>query len=461
MSKKMKKMVKIYATAIVFYLFSGTTFSQNLSQTVRGTLLDEDSRMPLVGATVILAPSSPPNGQEGKILGATTDADGHFRLQNVPIGRVSVQLSYLGYENAVVPNIVVNAGKEVVLNLTMQESAVKMSEIVITVDKNKGEAMNDMAMISARSISPEQTSRYAGGFNAPSRILSNFAGITATQDGSNDIIVRGNSPKYVQWRLEGEQITNPNHFSDQSAVGGSVSTLNNNILATSDFYTGAFSPEFGDVLSGVYDVKLRAGNNEKFESVFGFGLIGTDLTLEGPFKKGYGGSFLVNYRYSTVSLLHDLGLVDLSGLLKFQDAAFKIVLPTQKLGDFSIYGLGGLSSFEFDDVTPAIWETPGDRFMRSEIKEDYKKQAHLANLGLNLLLLGQRLAVRVEVQIIRRCGAQHPAQRQLFGQHPRRQRICATRQTEKPDPGAERQSIFRRRQKNHPAVARWARKSGR
>ena len=369
-------MKKTGVTAILILLYIGLMFSQNLTQTIRGTILDEDSKMPLAGAQVIIPGSDP-------LIGTISDKDGNFRLENVPIGRIALQLSYLGYEQAIIPNIVVNSGKECVLPLTMQESAVQIQAVVVTVDKNKGEALNDMALISARSISAEQTNRYAGGFNDPSRILANFAGITSTQDGSNDIIVRGNSPKYVQWRLEGVQITNPNHFSDQSAVGGSVSTLNNNLLATSDFYTGAFSPEYGDVLSGVYDVKLRAGNNEKTEAVFGFGLLGTDLTLEGPFKADYDGSYLVNYRYSTASLIKDLGLIDVKGVPKFQDASFKVVLPTKKMGIFSLFGLGGVSSFLFEDVTPAIWETPGHRFMRAEISEDYKKQSHLLNTGLN------------------------------------------------------------------------------
>ncbi len=366
--------MKMSATAMVALMFTTLIFAQNLTQTVRGVILDADSKLPLVGASVVVL---------GTKTGSVTDLNGNFRLEKVPIGRIDLQLSYVGYEPQIIPNIVVNSGKEVVLNLNMQESALIMNEIVVTAAQNKGDALNEMAMISARSISPEETNRYAGGFNDPSRILSNFAGITSTQDGSNDIIVRGNSPKYVQWQLEGMQITNPNHFGDQSAVGGSVSTLNNNILAASDFYTGAFAPEYGDVLSGVYDVKLRAGNNEKMEAVFGFGLLGTELTLEGPFKKGYGGSFLVNYRYSTVGLVSDLGLVDnISGVLKFQDAAFKVVLPTQKMGVFSLFGLGGSSSFLFEDVTPAIWETPGDRFMRAEINEDFNKKAHLLNTGI-------------------------------------------------------------------------------
>jgi hypothetical protein len=363
-------------TWVLFVLLCASPIlAQNLTQTLRGTLLDADSRQALVGAQIRLN-TAPQRG-------ATTDAEGNFRIENVPVGRVEIQVTYLGYENLTVPNIVVNSGKEVVLNLEMRESTQKIGEITVTASQNKGEALNEMALLSARSISPEETNRYAGGFNDPSRILSNFAGVTNTQDGSNDIIVRGNSPKYVQWRLEGEQITTPNHFGDQSAVGGSVSVLNNNLLAASDFYTGAFAPEFGDALSGVYDLRLRTGNNEQTECIFGFGLLGTEMTLEGPFKKGYGGSFLVNYRYSTAGLLSQLGLLgDFNGVLNFQDATFKFVFPTRRAGIFSLYGMGGRSSFELEDVTPALWVVPGDNATQRETRNDFNKKAHLLNTGL-------------------------------------------------------------------------------
>lgn len=369
-------MKKLSLTTLIIALFATLVFSQQLTQTVRGTIIDTDSKLPLIGAEVVMLGIEP-------LIGTTTDVDGKFRFENIPLGRITLRLSYLGYENTTLPNIVVNSGKEVVLNISMQESILRLNEVVVTANKNKGEALNDMSLISARSISIEQTERFAGSFNDPSRILSNFAGVTSTQDGSNDIIVRGNSPKYIQWRLEGLEITNPNHFADQNAVGGGISALNNNLLSTSDFYTGAFSPEFGDVLSGVYDVKMRVGNNEKFEATFGFGLLGTDLTLEGPLKKGYGGSFLVNYRYSTISLVNDIGLADIDGLLNFQDAAFKIVLPTKRIGTFSLFGLGGLSSFLLEDVKPDFWDTPGNGSLSSDISEDFDKGTHLANVGIN------------------------------------------------------------------------------
>lgn len=373
-------MKKIILPALIFLFFSIQCFSQNLSQTIRGTVVDIDSKSPLIGVSIVIIGTMP-------LVGTMTNEKGEFRLENVPLGRVSLKLNYMGYEDKIVPNILVNSGKEVVLNLEMQEAVFTMEEVVIKADRQpKGEALNDMAMVSARSVSPDQITRFPGSFNDPSRIVSNFAGVTNTQDGSNDIIIRGNSPKYMQWRLDGIPITTPNHFSNQSSAGGSISILNNNVLSTSDFYTGAFTAEYGNVLSGVYDIKLRNGNNQKFESVFGFGLLGTDLTLEGPFKKGYDGSFIVNYRYSTVSIISAIGLVDIVGIPRFQDASFKLVLPTKSFGTFSIFGLGGYSGFVFDDVTPDIWVTPGDRAMLGSLKEEYKKRSHALNFGLNHIL---------------------------------------------------------------------------
>lgn len=357
-------------------LFQVPAYAQNLTQTVRGTLVDIDSKMPLIGATVVVANSDP-------LIATTTDLDGNFKLVEVPVGRITLQFSYIGYETITMASVVVNSGKEVVLEINMTESLTNLDEIEVSATKNNGEALNEMAMISARSISTEQTERYAGSFNDPSRILSNFAGVTSTQDGSNDIIVRGNSPKYVQWRLEGIEITNPNHFEDQNSSAGGVSALNNNLLATSDFYTGAFSAEFGNVLSGVYDVRLRNGNNEKMEGTFGIGILGTDFTLEGPFKKGYGGSYLMNVRNSTISLINELGLVDIDGILNFQDATVKFNLPTENAGTFSVFGLGGTNSFKIEDVKPSLWETPGDNSMKTEITEDFDKKNHLLNTGVS------------------------------------------------------------------------------
>jgi hypothetical protein len=369
-------MKRLIYTMLLFSMLSGLAFGQQPTQTLRGTIMDNDSKLPLPGATVKVAGSDP-------LIGTTTDMNGEFRLEKIAVGRITLQLSYMGYENKTIPDIEVNSGKESVLNLGLQESVLELKEVVIKANKNKGEAINQMALISARSISMEETKRYAGGLSDPSKILSNFAGVTASQNGQNDIIVRGNSPKYIQWRLEGVEITNPTHFADQNSVDGGVSALNNSLLSTSDFSTGAFAPEYGDVLSGVYDVKFRNGNNQKYETSIGVGVQGMEATLEGPFKKGYGGSFLINYRYSTISLLSKLGILKVDGALSYQDGAFKVMLPTKKAGVFSFFGLMGSSGGSLEDVTADKVSTPSNGTITSDISEDYEKDNYLSNYGMS------------------------------------------------------------------------------
>ncbi len=355
-----------------------STPTKQLKQTVRGSIIESESKLPLIGVAVVLLNTDP-------LIGTITDMDGNFRMENILLGRINLKISYLGYETEIISDIIVKSAKEVVIDLTMDESVISLEEVVVRPKRVNGVALNDMAVISSRSISTEELKRYAEPFNDPSRAMANFAGVTTTQDGSNDIIVRGNSPKYVQWRLEGVEIADPNHFADQNGSGsGGTSTLNNDLLATSDFYTGAFAPEFGDVLSGIYDIQLRNGNNEKDEYIFGIGVMGTDLTAEGPFKKGYSGSYLANYRYSTIGLLSELGVVDVSGNPTFQDATFKVVLPTKKSGKFSIFGLGGISGYHNTDLKAVDSKNvPGGGTLDNNFNNEFKISSYLANTGIN------------------------------------------------------------------------------
>ena len=377
---KVQIMLRIISVLFICLISNSSIIGQDVTQLIRGTIIDGDTQTPLLGATIAVLSLDP-------VIGTTSNEDGVFRLDNIPIGRVDLAISYLGYQDKFISNIEVNSAKEIILDIALIESVNALSEVVISAETKKGGALNELAMVSSRSISAEQTSRYAGGFNDPARITANFAGVNNSHDGGNDIIIRGNSPKYVGWRLEGAEITNPNHFGDPSSIGGSTGSLNNNLLATSDFYTGAFPSEFGDALSGVYDVKMRRGNNEKFEGIFGFGLLGTEATVEGPFKKGYKGSYLANIRYSTIGAVIDLGIIPVDDVkLKFQDAAFKMYLPTNDFGTFTIFGLQGESSFTFLDINPGLIVTPGNDFAQSDLEEDFIKGSNLLNIGVNHIL---------------------------------------------------------------------------
>ena len=324
-------------------------FAQTLTQTIRGTVIDKDTQTPLAGAVVRLNTEPP--------MGAYTDDQGKFRIEAVPVGSHALSVTYLGYEN--LSRLLLGSGKELVLNLQLVESVISTEAVVISGAQDKHQPLNTMANVSARSFTVEETQRYAASFSDPARMATSFAGVTSGDDTFNEIVVRGNSPRGMLWRLEGMEIPNPNHFSEEGASSGGVSVLTANVLANSDFFTGAFPAEYGNALSGVFDINLRKGNNERREYTLQAGLLGLEAAAEGPFKKGYDGSYLINYRYSTLAVLGKIGILDFGDESNiYQDLSFKIHLPTAKAGTFTLYGIGGLSESTFQDVTEnGLFET--------------------------------------------------------------------------------------------------------
>ncbi len=328
-------LVQILLLAIPFWISAQT-------QTIRGTVKDQESRTSIIGATVIILGSDP-------LVGTTTDLDGKFKLSNVKVGRHDLRVTYLGYEPQTLSGIVLNSGKEMILDIKMVEMVMKQDEVVVSAARHKAEAMNTMTTVSARVFSTEEAERYAGTRNDVSRMATNFAGVRGANDATNDIVIRGNSPTGLLWRLEGVDIPNPNHFGNEGSTGGPVSMLNSNLLSNSDFMTGAFPSEYGNALSGVFDLKMRHGNNEKFEFLAQLGFNGVELGAEGPFSKKSGASFLINFRYSTLALFK-LGGVDFGtgdATPQYTDLSFKVRVPTKKAGIFELFGMGGISSIDF------------------------------------------------------------------------------------------------------------------
>lgn len=317
-------------------------FAAAQTQTLRGTVYDQQSETPLIGATVQLM-------TDGQSNGATTDVNGIFTLKNVPVGRQALRITYLGYEPQTVSNLLVTAGKEVLLDVRMQESYSKLNEITVTARRDKDRPMNELATISARQFNTEEVMRYSGGRNDVAKMVASFAGVAANNDARNDIIIRGNSPTGVLWRLEGTPIPNPNHFSTLGTTGGPVSALNPNMIANSDFLTGAFPAEYGNATAGVFDINLRTGNKEKFEFMGQLGAFsGMEALVEGPLNKKDNGSFVVAYRHSFVELASAAGInVGTTATPRYKDLSFNADLGNTKAGKFSVFGIGGWSAIDF------------------------------------------------------------------------------------------------------------------
>ncbi len=332
----------ILITLSLFALSAIVALAQT-TQTVRGRILDEVSQSPLIGVNITLLNSA-------ELVGAASDVDGNFRLNNVPLGRQSFRITYIGYEDQVLNDITVTAGKEVVLNINLTERISQLNEVVVTANSkdDKAASNNDLAVVSTRSFNVDDTKRYAGALGDPSRMAANFAGVVGGDDSRNDIVVRGNSPTGMLWQLEGLNIPNPNHFGSLTSTGGPVSMLNNNNLDKSDFMTSAFTAQYGNALAGVFDIKLRDGNNENREYVAQVGFNGFELGAEGPLSQNSKASFVANYRYSTLGVFQAIGLEFGTGSNTplYQDLNFKVSLPTKNNGKWTLFGIGGISEID-------------------------------------------------------------------------------------------------------------------
>lgn len=353
---------------LLFPVAAGAQTNQ-ANQTIRGQVCDVASGEPMIGVTITV--------ENGSTMATVSDVDGNFEIKNVPVGRHSVRATYIGYEPVLLKEQLVSSGKELVLTLRMRESISELGEVVVKPRVNKQLPLNEMAQVGARMFSVEEASRYAGGMADPARTASMFAGV-ATGGATNGISIHGNSPQMLQWRVEGVEVPNPNHFAEITEAGGGVFTsLNGTVLANSDFLTGAMPAEYGNALSGAFDMKMRVGNNTKYEHAVQVGTLGVDFASEGPLAKGSKASYLVNYRYSFLEIAKKLHAINMENeTLDYQDLSFKLNMPTSKAGTFAVWFTGLIDNYESNALDPSEWETLWD------MNDSWSRQRSCA-LGVN------------------------------------------------------------------------------
>lgn len=302
------------------------------AQTVRGTVTDAISGEKLIGATVKVVETG---------TGSVVDLEGNFRIDIPQSGRYTLETSYVGYEPNVMKEVLVAGVKEVVIDIQLRENNTELTEVVVRPRVNKEATVNPAVLTGGVMLSMEEASRFAGGYNDPARLVMSFAGISGEADGSG-LSIHGNAPERMQYRIEGVEVFTPNHFNDTWNAGyGLVSALNSNVIGNSDFFTSTFNANYNNALSGVFDVKMRTGNNAKHENILQIGTVSEELTLEGPISRKSNSSYIVNYRYGFTSLVDKLNLIDTDGAhVDFQDFSAKLMFPTKRAGTFSIFGLG-------------------------------------------------------------------------------------------------------------------------
>lgn len=325
-------MVKGLGLILVF--ISSLAYSQSY-QTVRGTIKESFTERSIDSVVVTLL------SENVKYMETTSDAKGNFVFTNVEIGFYDIQFNHPNYTSFIQPAITVTVSKETVLNSVMENSAKTLDEVEVTFTKERGIPNNEMANSSVFPIEPSDARRIAGGLDDPIRVAGTLPGVTASSSFSaNFVSIRGNSPRSLKYQMEGVELPNPTHFARIGGSGGTFTIFSMQLMDKSDFYTGAFSSQFGDALGGVFDVKFKKGNSEQHEMTFQIGSLGVDLGSEGPLSKKNNSSYVFNYRYATVGL----GRIGNPSSPTYQDFSFNVDVPLAKSrAKLQFFGIAGTS----------------------------------------------------------------------------------------------------------------------
>ncbi len=231
-------MRKIIGLFIIIYTISQIT---STAQTITGVVIDQNTAQPVPYATVIILQNS---------QGTTTDSTGVFRITNLTVGRCDILVSNIGYEPTTIPEQLLSAAKNLNLTIELKPTPTNIETVIVRPRQRPDRAINRMSGVAARSLIIDDAKMMAGSIGDPARLAANFAGVTTGNLQENGLVIRGNSPKGIMWRVEGVEVFNPNHIAGGNMAGGGfVNIFGSNLLGNSDFYTGAFPAEFGNATS--------------------------------------------------------------------------------------------------------------------------------------------------------------------------------------------------------------------
>lgn len=322
-------------TAAVLFLAPLYILSAQQHGTLSGEVRDAVTRQPLPGATVTVA---------GTALGAAANDEGYFRIDGVPAGRHSVRASVIGYEAVTTAEVTVHPLRNTTANFRLTASAVELDAVDVRTEYFARPAEN---AVSVRTLSPEEIRRSPGSAEDIFRVMQSMPGVATAGGKSAQLIVRGGSPDENLTLLDNVEIYNPIHFARSGESMGIISIINPSLLENVDFLTGAFPARYGDRLSSVFDMTMKDGNRETFNTDVNVNIAGFGTMLDGPLS---GNSRMVfSVRRGFFDIL--TSIMDRPAAPQYYDAVGKVTVDLDPDNRLSIVGFYYIDQIEKEGTT--------------------------------------------------------------------------------------------------------------
>ncbi|HRI30600.1 MAG TPA: carboxypeptidase regulatory-like domain-containing protein, partial [Candidatus Kapabacteria bacterium] len=331
-------MQRLFALSfILFCCFSivSSTAQDSTRKTgiITGSVVNAITQAPIAGATIRVI---------GTKYGAVSKADGKFTIRNVPAGIYSVQANSIGFTPLSKSDIIVSTGKPYIIGFELQETSLQTEEVEVTASYF---SRNPETITSTQTLNAEDVRRAPGVQEDIVRAVAILPGVSVTQAGRNDLIVRGGAPFENLFIVDNLEVPNINHFGTQGSTGGPLSIINIDFVREASFAAGGFQTRFGDRVSSLTNISLRNGNEEQFGgelnlSATGFGIIG-----EGPIADK--GSYLFSVRRSYLDLIFKAA--GFSFIPEYWDFQTKVNYRLDASNSLTFLAIGALNTVTFNN----------------------------------------------------------------------------------------------------------------
>jgi hypothetical protein len=260
---------------------------QSTKGEILGQVTDAGTGEPLIGATITMV---------GRFGGAIADTAGHFRLKNLPPGIYTLRFSHVGYEDVQLAPVELSAGDNQTLNAALREKLTTLKGIVVTPGQFEIMGTEPAAQQTLTRGEIETVPQLGDDFF---RAVTRLPGMSGN-DFSTRFIVRGGEYDEVLVTLDGLQIYEPFHLRDID--GGAISAVDVAAVEGIDLMTGGFTANYGDKMSGVFNIKSRQVPLDRSRLTVGLSMLNTRLLSEGNYA-GNKGSWLVSARRGYIDLV--------------------------------------------------------------------------------------------------------------------------------------------------------------
>jgi len=328
----MKPTMKTKLLSLLFIFLSGTILAQGV---VRGRIFNPVNNEPVAFANVLILESE---------LGAISDEDGNYEIQNVPPGLYNIRASFVGYKTVTKYEIQISQAKAIQLDFELQEDASELSEVVVSSEFTRSEE----TPLSVRRLNTNEIERYPGGNRDISRVIQSLPGVASTASFRNDILIRGGAPNENKFFIDEIEVPVINHFATQGSSGGPVGILNVNLIKNVDVITGGFPANRMNSLSSFFEFELKEGRRDEMFTQLTVGASELTLSNEGPI--GDKTTYLFSARRSYLQGL--FRLLGLPFLPTFNDFQVKTTTKLNDKTELTFLGVGAIDNFVLNQDIP-------------------------------------------------------------------------------------------------------------